>query len=156
MAITEAAWNLPGCQISLLINSIALWEMEKHLRDIELEESYILCMNHISSFERFIHLCGRHGMDMDKLRQFMDYMISADFILSGRDRHLGNVSVLRDAESLQFIAPAPIYDSGKCLFVQNSVPANDRETYGENVPYVLKPDGFNTYGTVTGYRQQLL
>lgn len=83
--------------------------------------------NHSSSFEHFIHVCGEHGMDMDKLRQFMDYMILADFVLSGRDRHLGNVSILRDSDSLQFVAPAPIYDSGKCLFVQDSVPANDRE-----------------------------
>lgn len=43
-----------------------------------------------------------------------------DFVLSGRDRHLGNVSILRDSETLQFISPAPIYDSGKCLFVQDS------------------------------------
>lgn len=84
-------------------------------------------LNHVSSFEHFIQVCGRHGMDTDRLRHFMDYMILSDFVLSGRDRHLGNISVLRDAESLQFIAPAPIYDSGKCLFVQDSVPANDKE-----------------------------
>lgn len=83
--------------------------------------------NHSSSYEHFVHVCGEHGMDTDKLRQFMDYMILTDFVLSQRDRHLGNVSILRDADNLQFIAPAPIYDSGKCLFVQDSVPMNDRE-----------------------------
>ena len=83
--------------------------------------------NHISTYEHFIHVCSKHGMDTDILRQFMDYMILSDFLLSGRDRHLGNVSILRDAENLQFIAPAPIYDSGKCLFVQDSVPVSDRE-----------------------------
>lgn len=83
--------------------------------------------NQISVFEHFIHVCGRHGMDTDKLRRFMDYMILSDFVLSGRDRHLENISILRDADSLQFIAPAPIYDSGKCLFVQDNVPVSDRE-----------------------------
>lgn len=83
--------------------------------------------NHISEYEHFINVCGKHGIDTDKLRQFMDYMILSDFVLSGRDRHLGNISILRNAESLQFIAPAPIYDSGKCLFVQDIVPVNDRE-----------------------------
>lgn len=83
--------------------------------------------DHSSSYEHFVHVCGEHGMDADKLRQFMDYMILTDFVLSQRDRHLDNVSILRDADSLQFIAPAPIYDSGKCLFVQDSVPMNDRE-----------------------------
>lgn len=81
----------------------------------------------ISTFEHFINVCGKHGMDTDMLRQFMDYMILSDFVLSGRDRHLGNVSILRDSKSLQFVSPAPIYDSGKCLFVQDSVPANDRD-----------------------------
>ena len=83
--------------------------------------------NDISLYEHFIQVCGKHGMDTDKLRHFMDYMILSDFVLSGRDRHLGNVSILRDAESLRFIAPAPIYDSGKCLFIQDTVPANDRD-----------------------------
>ena len=83
--------------------------------------------NNISSFEHFINVCGKHGMDTDMLRFFMDYMIMSDFVLSGRDRHLNNVSILRDSESLQFIAPAPIYDSGKCLFVQDSVPVSDRD-----------------------------
>ena len=53
--------------------------------------------NHISAYEHFIHVCGKHGMDTDMLRQFMDYMILSDFVLSGRDRHLGNVSILRNA-----------------------------------------------------------
>ena len=57
----------------------------------------------------------------------MDYMIMSDFVLSGRDRHLSNVAILRDAESLRFISPAPIYDSDKSLFVQDSVPTNDRD-----------------------------
>lgn len=83
--------------------------------------------NDISTFEHFINVCGKYGMDTDMLRQFMDYMILSDFVLSGRDRHLSNVSILRDSENLKFISTAPIYDSGKCLFVQDSVPANDRD-----------------------------
>lgn len=51
--------------------------------------------NDISTFEHFINVCGKYGMDTDMLRQF--------------------------------ISPAPIYDSGRCLFVQDSVPANDRD-----------------------------
>ena len=83
--------------------------------------------NDRSSFEHFIRVCGRHGMDVDQLQAYMDYMIISDFILSGRDRHLSNVAILRDAESLRFISPAPIYDSGKSLFVQDSVPTTDRD-----------------------------
>lgn len=83
--------------------------------------------NSTSTYEHFIQVCGKYGMDQDKLRQFMDYMILSDFVLSGRDRHLSNVSILRDSESLRFIGPAPIYDSGRCLFVKDTVPSNERE-----------------------------
>lgn len=81
----------------------------------------------MSYLEHFINICGYHGMDKDALSAYLDYMIMCDFILSGRDRHLNNISILRDAKTLKFIKPAPIYDSGRCLFVQDSVPANDRE-----------------------------
>ena len=64
--------------------------------------------------------------DEDILRNYLDYMILSDFVLSGRDRHLSNVSILRNAQTLQFVKPAPIYDSGKCLFVQDSVPSSDK------------------------------
>lgn len=50
-----------------------------------------------------------------------------DFILSGRDRHLSNISVLRNADTSKLIQPAPIYDSGKSMFVNDSVPDNDKD-----------------------------
>ncbi len=80
----------------------------------------------VSYFEHFIKLCKKYGLEEDVLRKYLDYMILSDFVLSGRDRHLGNISILRDAETLQFAMPAPIYDSGKCLFVQDSVPSGDK------------------------------
>ena len=98
---------------------------------LELISAYdVICSekkkNDISLFEHFINVCSEHGMDKDKLREYLDYMILSDFILSGRDRHLNNIGVLRDADSLQFVLPAPIYDSGKSLFVQDSVPTNEK------------------------------
>ncbi len=99
--------------------------------DLELISAYdIVCSekktNDISVYEHFIRLCVKHGMDEMILRNYMDYMIMTDFVLSGRDRHLNNVAVLRDAKTLQFVMPAPIYDSGKCLFVQDSIPTDNR------------------------------
>ncbi len=98
---------------------------------LELVSAYdVVCsekkVNDISSFEHFIRVCVKHGLDEHMLRNYMDYMILSDFVLSGRDRHLSNISILRDAETLQFVKPAPIYDSGKCLFVQDSVPSSDK------------------------------
>jgi len=100
-------------------------------QELELISAYdVICSekkpNDVSYFEHFIQICVKHGLDEHELRSYMDYMILSDFVLSGRDRHLSNVSILRNSDSLQFAMPAPIYDSGKCLFVQDSVPANDK------------------------------
>ncbi|MBO5069868.1 MAG: hypothetical protein J6C37_05850 [Roseburia sp.] len=83
--------------------------------------------NDMSSYEFFIHTCGRHGIDPGQLRRDLEYQIMTDFIMSDRDRHLGNVSILRDAETLQFLRMAPIYDSGESLFVHEGIPVSDKE-----------------------------
>lgn len=77
--------------------------------------------NDISSYEQFISLCVKHGMDGERLRADLEYQIMSDFIISNRDRHLSNISILRDAETLQFIRMAPVYDTGKSLFVHEAV-----------------------------------
>ncbi len=81
----------------------------------------------INTYEHFIAICSEHGLPEEELRPFLEYQIMTDFILSGRDRHLSNISILRDANTLKFIQPAPIYDSGKSMFVNDSVPDNDKD-----------------------------
>lgn len=81
----------------------------------------------VNTYEHFIQVCAEHGLAEDILRPFLEYQIMTDFILSGQDRHLSNVSILRDADTLQFVQPAPIYDSGKSMFVDSSVPKSEEE-----------------------------
>jgi hypothetical protein len=42
-------------------------------------------------------------------------MITVDYILANEDRHLNNFGALRNAETLEWIGMAPIYDSGSSL-----------------------------------------
>ncbi|MCD7819108.1 MAG: HipA domain-containing protein, partial [Lachnospiraceae bacterium] len=79
-----------------------------------------------SSYEHFIAVCGRHDMDTAQLRMDLEYQIMTDFILSNRDRHLSNISILRDADTLEFLRMAPIYDSGKILFVGAEDPSSEK------------------------------
>lgn len=81
----------------------------------------------INTYEHFISVCRKNGLHEDDLRPFLEYQIMTDFIMSNRDRHLSNISILRDADSLKFLKPAPIYDSGRSMFVNDSVPDNDRD-----------------------------
>lgn len=75
--------------------------------------------NAISTYEHFIQICTKHGMDEDAVRTFLEYQILSDFILTNTDRHLNNLGVLRNTNTLELIAMAPIFDSGNSMFWQN-------------------------------------
>jgi hypothetical protein len=46
----------------------------------------------------------------------MDYQTMISFIISDTDKHLLNQGILRDADTMKFIAPAPIFDTGNSMF----------------------------------------
>jgi len=77
------------------------------------------CPNDRSNYEHFIQLCTQHGLSENTVRTFLEYQILTDFILTNTDRHLRNIGVLRDTNTLQFVAMAPIFDSGNSMFCQN-------------------------------------
>ena len=89
--------------------------------------------NNLSRYEHFINVCDKNGLDRNTVREYLEFEILIDFIFSNRDRHLTNISVLRDADTLKFISMAPIYDSGKSMLVgRDIVPVTDK--------YVLSQD----------------
>ena len=45
-----------------------------------------------------------------------------DYIIANEDRHLNNFGALRNAETLEWLGMAPIYDSGSSLGYDKSVP----------------------------------
>ena len=75
--------------------------------------------NAMSMYEHFIHVCIGHGMNESAVRTFLEYQILADFVLTNTDRHLNNFGILRNANTLEFIGMAPIFDSGNAMFWQN-------------------------------------
>lgn len=72
--------------------------------------------NDVSVYEHFISVCALKGLDSEYVRQFLEYQILCDFVITNTDRHLYNFGVLRDAKSLKFIGMAPIFDSGNSMF----------------------------------------
>ncbi len=79
--------------------------------------------NDISLYDHYIEICARHGLDREYIRDFMDYQTLTDFVISNMDEHFMNFGVLRDADTLTFLAPAPIYDSGNSMFFEVPVRA---------------------------------
>ncbi len=72
--------------------------------------------NQSNYYETYIQYCGEHGIDINYMREFMEYQILTDFIITNTDRHLNNFGVIRDSKSLQLVKPAPIFDSGNSMF----------------------------------------
>lgn len=100
--------------------------------DIEFVSAYdILSLtkkrNDISSYEHFIANCKLLGMNTEKLRIDLEYQIMTDFILSQYDRHLTNLGILRDSETLEPLRMAPIFDSGSCLFANRDLPWKEKD-----------------------------
>ena len=75
--------------------------------------------NEVSQYQHFIAICTEHGMDEDTCRQFMEYQLLTDFILTNTDRHLNNFGVLRNTNTLKFECMAPIFDTGNSMFWDN-------------------------------------
>ncbi|AEC01422.1 excisionase [Parasphaerochaeta coccoides] len=69
-----------------------------------------------NGFDLFIDRCVEGGLDKDKIRDFLEYQIVTDFLISNTDRHLNNFGVLRDTHTLNYVSPAPIFDSGNSMF----------------------------------------
>lgn len=69
--------------------------------------------NSVSVYQHFINCCEALGIT-DPV-PFLDRMLTVDYIIANEDRHFNNFGVLRDAETLQWLGFAPIYDSGSSL-----------------------------------------
>lgn len=67
-------------------------------------------------YDTFIDICAENGIDRESAQKYMDYQTLTDFIISNTDEHLLNFGVLRDVETMKFICPAPIFDSGNSMF----------------------------------------
>ncbi len=90
-------------------------------RDVELVSAYevlssVKVKKDISNYEAYINICVENGIEKEQIQDFMDYQTSMDFILSNTDEHMMNFGVIRDANTMKLIGPAPIYDSGNSMF----------------------------------------
>lgn len=74
--------------------------------------------------EKYVTACVDGGLDQDYVSEFMDYMISIDYVTSNSDRHWHNFGVLRDPDSLKLKSMAPIYDHGNCMFFDSPYALN--------------------------------
>ena len=61
----------------------------------------------------YVNLCEEHGIK--NIRHSLDEMLVIDYIVANEDRHFNNFGVIRNAETLEWLSAAPIFDSGTSL-----------------------------------------
>lgn len=75
----------------------------------------------VSDYERVIKGWTALGMSEETVRDYLDYQTITDFIITNTDRHFSNFGALRNDETLEYIKPAPIFDSGNSMLYNESV-----------------------------------
>ena len=69
-----------------------------------------------SLFYPLKQVCLGLGMTEAAFSAFLDYEIMTDYLMSNTDRHMNNIAVMRDPDTLEIKGFAPIYDSGNSMF----------------------------------------
>lgn len=120
------------CFCSEKVESISAWDIiESKVKP-----------NHISTFEHFKSICLENGIKEKEFDDYFDYLIMSDFLLSNTDRHMNNVAILRNPDTLKLNGIAPIYDTGNSMFFRS----NNVELKHIN-PYTIEVTSFAKYET---------
>jgi hypothetical protein len=70
--------------------------------------------NHFSTYQHLLARCQDLGIP--GMRDSLDRMLTLDFLIVNTDRHFNNFGVIRNAETLEWIGPAPIFDCGTSMW----------------------------------------
>lgn len=88
------------------IECISAWELLQTIK-IKQNESFYYPLKTV---------CQKLGMKEDDFNAFMDYQIMTDYLITNTDRHMNNISIIRNPDTLELLGFAPIYDSGNSMF----------------------------------------
>lgn len=69
--------------------------------------------NNTSVYRHYLNCC--EALNIKDITHAIDQMIVLDYIIANEDRHLNNFGLIRNAETLEWIGTAPIFDSGSSL-----------------------------------------
>ena len=88
----------------------------------------------ISSYDHFRKCCETQGItDAEK---FLNYMLTVDYIIANSDRHFRNFGVIRNAETLEWIGFAPLFDCGTSLWFDKIAKNIKPIKYDESKPFI--------------------
>jgi len=88
------------------VECISAWELLQMIK-IKQNESYYYPLKKV---------CLGLGMSEQVFNDFMDYQIITDYLITNTDRHMNNIAILRNPDTLEIQGFAPIFDSGNSMF----------------------------------------
>ena len=88
------------------LESISAWELLQTVKIRQNESLYYPLKS----------VCLSLGISEQDFHSFIDYQIMTDYLISNTDRHMNNIAVLRDPDTLEISGFAPVYDSGNSMF----------------------------------------
>ena len=76
--------------------------------------------NHTSVYQHCLNCC--EALRIPNVPEALDRMLVVDYLLVNEDRHQNNFGFVRNSNTLKWIGPAPIYDSGTSLWFDTPTP----------------------------------
>jgi hypothetical protein len=70
--------------------------------------------NSDSNFVHYLNCCERLGIP--GVRDGLGRMLAIDYIMANTDRHFNNFGAVRDAVTLEWLCPAPVFDTGTSMW----------------------------------------
>jgi len=71
-------------------------------------------LNSDSYHQHYLKCCNNLGIP--DIADSLDMMLTVDFLIVNEDRHFNNFGAVRNANTLEWIGPAPIFDSGTSMW----------------------------------------
>lgn len=88
-------------------------------------------------YEHLIRMAEKYSIP--KAKDAIDWMIFIDTITGNEDRNLGNIGFIRDAKTLKFIGPAPLFDCGNAYWNSKNVsPVPKSKLFKDIEPHIFK------------------
>lgn len=100
------------------------------------------------------------ALGISGVRAALDKMLVLDYIISNEDRHYNNFGFVRNAETLEWLGLAPVFDSGTSLWHNTRFVGRDMEckpfqkTHGEQIKLVSDWSWFNA-SALKGFSSEL-
>lgn len=88
------------------IECISAWELLQTIKTKQ-NESYYYPLKKV---------CMSIGISEQEFSDFIDYQIMTDYLMTNTDRHMNNIAIMRNPDTLEILGFAPIYDSGNSMF----------------------------------------